>query len=767
MKLISKLKASNSFKSGLYYGIIFFLFTYIFTVPSFGESSSILRYSIYVSMVALGSFVALYCYLYGDFKVNKLILLVPMFCLFSLIGTLIYSHQYRTWFSLVLLTISFFVFVYSFKVIKDKYLIISIISISFFLFSLYFIVYYRKEIVDFRSYTSDLFRLGWYFDNPNGVSAYAVIGFASPLYLLLFLKNKRKYLYILPVMTSLLVGITTGSRTFLVIVVLILLIFFYFKFSKHKILYLAVILSLLAIGILLINMPFLSTMKERLIRAIETLFGTASKVDTSTLERAVMIDYGFALGSRRLIFGYGVDAFSLISGMGTYAHSNFAELVCDFGLIGLVLFYLPLLIFLFKTISSRKIDKCFVVTLLVYYLIVSFSNVIYYKKIYYLMFAFLFYLVFIESAVLTKKALVPELKTVVFTCDSMGSGGAEKVISSLSNQMSENIKVFIIGVADVNAPSSFYELRENVTYLTLNNNGKRIRALKRIFVLRKTIKQLKPDVVISFLPNANIYTWLSLIFTGIPHVTSERNNPRVNPKRKLERVLKKLSFMCSNGSVFQTNDARSYYPSIVKRRSVIIKNPIVVKQNTKPVCRNKTVLAVGRLNSQKNYKCLIDAFVLFNSAKGNEYVLKIYGDGNLKNELLDYCVSLNLAEKVIFMGSDSNWQEKEYEDAMYVLSSDYEGMPNSLAEAMAIGIPSISTDCPIGGSRELIQDGVNGYLVPVNNAQALSEAMISLSNKEADVFYDINKNLGKDYSIQSITSKWIDFIKGLNKEYYE
>lgn len=719
-------------------------------------------------MAALGCLVILYCFLYDNFKIHKSVLLIPSFCLFALVGTLLYSHQYRAWFSLVLLTISFFVFTYSFKILKNKYLIICIITVSFFLFSLYYIVHYRNEIIDFKSYTSDLFRLGWFFDNPNGVSAYAVIGFSMPLYLVLFWNRKIRFVFILPVMTSLLVGITTGSRTFLVIIVLILLIFLFFKFSKHKFIYLGVVVSITVIGIVLLNMPFLSTMKDRLIRAFGTLFGTASKVDTSTLERAVMIDYGFSLGSRRLFFGYGVDGFSIVSGMGTYAHSNFAETICDFGLLGSILFYLPLFIFFFRTITNKKIDKCFVITFFIYFIIVSFSNVIYYKKMYYLMIAFLFYLVFIESSAVKQKVLIPKLNTLVFTCDSMGSGGAEKVIASLSNEMANSINVFVIGVADVKSPSSFYKLDDKVKYLTFSNkNGKRINSFRRIFVLRRTIKELNPDAVISFLPNANIYTWLSLLFTGIPHITSERNNPRVNPRGKVTRLLKKLSFFFSSGSVFQTQDAMNYYPKRVKERSTIIKNPIVVRETPKPITRNKTVLAVGRLTEQKNYKCLIDAFVLFNIEKNNEFTLKIYGDGILKNELMKYCEIKNVTNKIVFMGNDKDWQEKEYEDAMYVLSSDYEGMPNSLAEAMAIGIPSISTDCPIGGSRELIEDGVNGYLVPVNNPKALADAMIDISNSEPDAFYDSTRSLIKRYSPQAIASNWIEYIKGLRKEYYE
>ena len=771
MRLVSKLKNSESLKRILYYLIAFFLFVYVFSVPSFGESKSFLRYSIYISMILLGCLVFVFCLLYDNFRINKAAFLIPAFCLFSLIGTLLYSHQFRAWLSIVLLTISFFVFIYSFKILKNKYLIVSIIAISFFLFSLYYVVFYRKEILDFRSYTSDTFRLGWYFDNPNGVSSYAVIGFSAPLYLILFWNKKIRFAFIVPALTSLLVGATTGSRTFLVIVAVIALIFSFFKFKNHKLIFVIVTLSLIVVGILLLNMPFLSTMKERLLKAIQTLFGTASKVDTSTLERAVMIDYGFLLGSKRLFFGYGVDGFSVVSGMGTYAHSNFAEVVCDFGLFGLVLFYLPLLVFFIKAISSKKIDKSFVITFFVYYVIVSFSNVFYYKKIYYLMIAFLFYLVYVEASESKIVALVPELKTVAFTCDSMGSGGAEKVISVLANQMSKNnISVTIIGVADANVPNSFYQLSPSVKYINLRNSkGKNPKGITRVFALRETLKTISPNVVISFLPNANVYTWLSLVGLKVPHIVSERNNPKVNPKGKLLRILKKLSFIFADGCVFQTNDAKEYFPKAIQRKSIIIKNPIDIKidsfNSNSP--RNNTVLAVGRLIEQKNYKCLFNAFKLFSLNSNERYILKIYGDGPLKNELISYCNTLGISNNVIFVGNDPDWHAKEYNDAMYVLSSDYEGMPNSLAEAMALGIPCISTDCPIGGSRELINDSVNGFLVPVNNSQELSNKMLKLIHDKTLRFYENTRSMIDDYSPISITTKWTNYILNLKVKKYE
>ncbi len=612
-----------------------------------------------------------------------------------------------------------------------------------------------------------MFRLGSYFDNPNGVAAYAIVGVATALYLILFLRNKFRYFFIFPALTSSLVGLTTGSRTFVLVFFIFLAIFLFFKFQNHKWIYLAILVSLIVFGIVFINLPFMSTLRERFIRSLGTIFGFENKADTSTISRFLWIDYGFVLGSKNLLFGYGSDGFSIYSGVETYSHSNYAEVICNFGVIGFILFYLPLLLLILYSFKDKKVDKRFIFTFSIYFIITGFSTVLYYKKIYYMILAFMFYLVYIEGKKQKEIKIVSNLDKVLFACDSMGSGGAEKVISILANTMAANgIDVTIIGVGDPNKPKSFYQLDGNIQYLTLGNGDrKRIPPLKRVRLLRKEYLSLKPDIIISFLPNANIYTSLALVGIEIPHIVSERNNPKIDPKGKITRLLKKVSFYFADGAVFQTSNAMNYFPNRIKKRGTIIKNPVLLskKDSNKNITRNKTVLAVGRLVEQKNYHCLLDAFKAFNFKKNNEYILKIYGDGPLKEELIGYSNKLQIVDKVVFAGNDCNWQDKEYNSSMYVLSSNYEGMPNALAEAMALGIPCISTDCPIGGSKELIIDGVNGYLAPVNDWKVLADKMMQISLEPPTKFSDANKNMANEYSPKHITKLWIEYIKGLNR----
>ena len=771
MKLMSSLRSNQVLKKVLYWATIVLTGFYIFCVPSFGESTSFTRYLIYGSMIALGLVSILYCTIYSDLKLNKLYLLIPLFALYAFIGTALYSHQFRSWFALVLLSGSFFVFILAFKTINNKNLIVIVISLAFFLFSLYFIVYYRNEILNFKSFSKESFRLGTYFDNQNGVAAYAMVGFASPLYLILFFKKKIRFAFIVPALSSLLVGITTGSRTFIVASLIVLLVFLFFKFQKHKFIYLLVVLGIFTIFIVLINLPFMTTLRERFLRVFDTFFGTGTKVDTSTIGRMLWLDYGFTLGFKRLLFGYGAEGFSIVSGVGTYSHSNFAETICNFGLPGFIIFYAPMVLFIARALTSRKVDKAFIITFSAYYILVGFSNVIYYKKIYYLILAFMFYLAFIESAEYKRVLLGIKARRIMFICDSMKSGGAEKVISTLSNEMhKQGLRVAILGVADLDEPKSFYPLVDGVRYKTLaNGSGKRINPFKRIYMLRKAVEDYEPDAVISFLPNANIYTHLALLFTGVPHIVSERNNPYIDPKGKLARVLKKISFKGADGAVFQTNDAMNFYPKKVQEKGTIIKNPIILscdRPSDSPI-RNKTILAVGRLTKQKNYYNLLDAFKSFNERKNGAYDLRIYGGGPLKEELYSYATKINIVNKVTFMGNDATWHAKEYNDAMYILSSNYEGMPNSLAEAMALGIPSISTDCPTGGSRELIEDGTNGFLVPVNDPAALCSKMLEINEKTSDYFFLNTRSMVNDYSPKATVTKWIEYINNLSKEVYE
>lgn len=778
MKLVYKIKNSRNIKTALKVLISIFIFIYTFSISSFTESRfsrfTFLNYGRYLTYLSLiGLFVCVllfYCFYansYRFLKLNKLLVIPLFFVVFCAIGTIVYSHNFRDWFTLLFLCFSLYIFLLSFRVIGNKNYIFLIICSAFLCFSLFYIFYYGKSMFTFKQFLSGKARLGTDFDNQNGVAAIAAVAFGFSLYSFLFLKNKFRFLFVLNIIVTGWVGLSTGSRTFLIAAYIIFasMCFFYFK---HKVLF-SIIFIALTIGAMMVLNRFTD---NRLLNAFYTLIGTAKKSDTATISRELYQDYGFLLGSRNLLIGYGCFGFAKYSGVGTYAHNNFAELICNFGLFGTLLFYIPLLVILFRGIRFKRIDKGFIIPFILYYFAVTFTNVFYYKKSYYFVLALLFYLAFDDALFLAYKSRIRNISKVVFTCDSMGAGGAERVISLLSNEMNRrNIKVEIIGVGDYKNLGSYYKLDERVFYTGLcENKNKKINVFKRIHLLRRMIKKSKPDVIISFLPNANIYTMLSTVGLDIPFIVSERNDPYIDPKNKLTRFLKEISFYMADSCVFQTKDAQDYYSTCFYKSGIVIKNPIDIKNLSKysiPQKRKNIIVAVGRLEKQKNYICLLDAFKRFNEVKQNKYLLHIYGTGSLYKHLLKYCETIGISNNVVFKGNDSEWLRKESNSRMYVLSSDYEGMPNSLMEAMTMGIPSISSDCPIGASRELIQDGVNGLLFPVNDSITLSEKMLMV-NKDLELqFYSNNRAILGEYSLENITNQWISLIYSLEKPVYE
>ena len=402
-----------------------------------------------------------------------------------------------------------------------------------------------------------------------------------------------------------------------------------------------------------------------------------------------------------------------------------------------------------------------IVSMFIYYLVISFSNVFFYNKIFYAILALLFYLV-----IDFKDPACPLPRKIVFTCDGMNSGGAEKVIATLSNELvNRGLEVTIIGVSST-TQTSFYNLDNKVNYVTINSSEKKYRYLSRVLRLRRFIRKERPNAVISFLPHVNVYTWFALIGTAIPHIVSERNNPATDPKQKSLRIMKRLAFLNSNGCVFQTDEAMNYFGHLISKKSSIIPNPISINTpliNTESLYRNKTVITVGRLTEQKNIECAIDAFSMFYK-KNPSYTMHIIGDGERRERLIEKIRTLGLSNCVFLDGLLLDWQRK-YQDAFcFILSSNYEGMPNALAEALALGIPCISTDCEPGGPRKLIKNGENGFLVGVNSSFEISSRLQALLNEKLALeFRHKNAGMRDAYSSIKITDSWIEFTKQVIK----
>ena len=344
---------------------------------------------------------------------------------------------------------------------------------------------------------------------------------------------------------------------------------------------------------------------------------------------------------------------------------------------------------------------------------------------------------------------------ILFICDTMGSGGAERVISILSNSFIAKEHYVSILMIGRDASDTFYKLNSKINLLYLSKE--KLGFFKKTKLIKETILGNKPDVVISFLSYVCIYTWWALRHTKIPYIVSERNDP--NHRGRLKQCLLNKSFKKAKGCVFQTEDALNWYKKISEDKSIVIYNPASLDFNPKNVPETKKqILYVGRLNEQKNCSMLIEAFELFEQGHP-DYTFKMYGNGPLESELKKQVAENHLEDKVFIAPSSKTWQKDECGSSMFVLGSKFEGMPNVLAEALALGIPSVSTDCTIGGPKELKK------IFPELLVLAKSDSVTDFALAMEEAFKIKHKKAGVPQELreQYIVDKWLCFISKVLK----
>ncbi len=316
---------------------------------------------------------------------------------------------------------------------------------------------------------------------------------------------------------------------------------------------------------------------------------------------------------------------------------------------------------------------------------------------------------------------------VVFLMGSFGGGGSERTVAYLSKYMSEQgHDVTVLCLTD----EIFYELGEKVKLKTLhipsqpkNAVDRYVKIAKRFLKTRRALNQMKPDVVFCMLPFAAKFILGHKKRGGYRLISSERALPQAYDEATVNLILR--VFRECDGVIFQTQRAKDFFPEDIQSKGVVIHNAVgnpLVQNAPTAVVRQKKIAAMGRVTSQKDYPTLLRAFAEVAKAYP-EHTLEIYGEGPDEAALQSLAEELGIGSRVLFQGAHPDAILRIADSACYVMSSRYEGMPNALMEAMAVGLPCISTDCP-NGPAELIEDGRNGLLVPVGDVEAMSGAIL-------------------------------------------
>lgn len=361
------------------------------------------------------------------------------------------------------------------------------------------------------------------------------------------------------------------------------------------------------------------------------------------------------------------------------------------------------------------------------------------------------------------------MRKILFHLNCFEQGGAERVVSNLVNQLVKDDYEIIAATQWQGEVEFRLDERVKRVHVGLRQEDEKKSRLSKIFLrfryLRELIKRERPDVVISFTRRPNYRALISALGTGVPVIAAVRQDPKSYYNSVADKILIPVLYRMAAGCVFQTKEQQECFPLSLQKRSKIILNPVNEKylDVPKPLEREKAVVQSGRLVDFKNQAMLLRAFLKVHE-KHPDYVLKIYGGDSFDGtkEKLEAIIKEHHAKEYMMLMGGSDSLEKELpKAAVYAFSSDYEGMPNALLEAMTLGLPVVATDCPCGGPRTVIKDGENGLLIPVGDEQAMADGINRLieDRKFAKQLGDNARKIRERINGKAVLDQWKEYIE--------
>ncbi|NRB42619.1 MAG: glycosyltransferase [Pseudomonadales bacterium] len=350
-------------------------------------------------------------------------------------------------------------------------------------------------------------------------------------------------------------------------------------------------------------------------------------------------------------------------------------------------------------------------------------------------------------------------KDIVIVVPGLNQGGSERAGVNLANKLS---RFYDVAIIPINHTETAYPIFDNV-YLapavSTPEKGFISRNIHLLTTLQKTLRQFQANIIITFTGRSSVYSFITAKLLNIDCIiSSERCNPTLEEESRLWLRIINFVYKHSTHLVLQTNEIKALYPGFNNLN--VVANTSAIEQHYRCSQYNNHFIYIGRLIHRKNLHGLLEAYHSYASKKDSPWPLRIIGEGPALESLKQMISSLNLQHIVTLEGPNNSVETILQQGGVFVFNSLFEGFPNSIVEALSMGLPIISRNCNYGPS-DMIDDGINGYLVETNEAltEALEKitsldkkALISMGGKSREIYCN-------HFSESIILEQWLSLIK--------